>query len=537
MKRAALYARVSTELQKDEKTIQNQLSEIRRAVEADNCVLLEDCIYQDDGWSGALLERPALDRLRQDARSEKFDIVYVYDRGRLARKFVYQEIIIEEFAKHGIEFKSLHDVNGKSPEEHLMGSVMGIFHEYERVKIAERFRIGKLNKVRGGELLGYQPLYGYDYTPIEKDGHKRVRNGYFTINEDEAAVVRMVYEWVGIECISLRDVIRRLYQMKIPPRKQKRPTWTKGPVSRLLQNETYTGRHYYYKREAVVPKNPMAKTEIKYRQRHSNKTSRRVRDKNEWLMVKVPRIIDDDLFEKVQAQLRLNSKYSPRNKRHPYLLTGLIYCSCGERRVGDGPEGKKYYRCTARLHSFPIEARCKLGGINVDVIDAICWKHIAALLSDQKLIDTQIKRYLKKRLRDARNGPDEVEIRQNLKSLDDEERRYAKMYGQAMMSDDVYKERMNNVKDRRSKLKKSKVQNDELATKINQVDTQLLSAAFKSMLTDMEFKDKQFVTRKITDKIVATKEEVTVHGFLPLLDIQTDRKVNLSAIYRNCRLA
>jgi len=537
MKRAALYARVSTELQKDEQTIQNQLGEIRRAIESDGCALLEDCVYKDDGWSGALLERPDLDRLRQDAKDEKFDIVYVYDRGRLARKFVYQEIIIEEFTKHGVEFKSLHDVNGKSPEEQLMGSVMGVFHEYERVKIAERFRIGKLTKVRGGELLGYQPLYGYDYTPIEKDGHRRVRNGFFSINEEEAAVVRMVYEWVGIECVSLREVIRRLYQMGIPPRKQKRPTWTKGPVSRLLQNETYTGRHHYYKREAVVPKNPMAKTVVKYRQRHSEKTSRRVRDKSEWLMVKVPRIVEDDLFEKVQAQLKLNSKYSPRNKRHPYLLTGLIYCSCGERRVGDGPDGKKYYRCTARLHSFPIEARCRLGGINVDVVDALCWERLAALLSDPKLIDMQIKRYLRKRLRDIQNGPDEVQIRQNLKALDDEERRYAKMYGQTMMSDDVYKERISNVKERRNGLKKLKVQNDEVAAKINQIDPQALTTTFRSLLTDMEFKDKQFVTRKITDRIVATKEEVTIHGFLPILDIPTDRKVKLSAIYRDCGVA
>jgi site-specific DNA recombinase len=409
---------------------------------------------------------------------------------------------------------------------------MGVFHEYERVKIAERFRIGKLNKVRGGDLLGYQPLYGYDYTPIEKDGHKRIRNGYFTINEDEAAVVRMMYEWVGIECVSLREVIRRLYQMGIPPRKQKRPTWTKGPVSRLLQNETYIGKHYYYKLEAVVPKNPMAKTAIKYSNRHSTKTSRRVRDKSEWLMVTVPKIIDEDLFKKVQEQLKLNSKYSPRNKRHQYLLTGLIYCSCGERRVGDGPDGKKYYRCTARLHSFPIEARCRLGGINVDVIDALCWERLASLLTDSRLVDMQISRYLKKRARELQNGPDDSEIRQNLKALEDEERRYAKMYGQSMMSDDVYKERMGNVIDRRNALKKVKVQNDEHSAKIKQIDPQQLSAAFKSLITDMEFKDKQFVTRKITDRIIATKEEVTIHGFLPILDIPTDRKVKLSAIYR-----
>ena len=129
----------------------------------------------------------------------------------------------------------------------------------------------------------------------------------------------------------------------IPPKKQKRPNWTKGPVSRLLINETYTGKHYYYKKEAIIPKNPMASSTKRYKQRHTNKTSRKPRDRSEWLLVKAPRIIDDDLFERAQKQLALNSKYNPRNKVHPYLLSGLIYCACGERRVGDGPAKAKVW--------------------------------------------------------------------------------------------------------------------------------------------------------------------------------------------------
>src|SRR6266568_647068 len=165
MLRAAYYTRVSTDKQKDEETVKNQISEIETAIIADGNILQEDCKYRDEGWSGAILERPDLDRMRQDAHEKKFDILYVYDRGRLARKFVYQEIVIEELTNLDIIFKSLHDINGESPEENLLGGVMGIFHEYERLKITERFRIGKLNKVRGGKLLGYQAPYGYDYIP------------------------------------------------------------------------------------------------------------------------------------------------------------------------------------------------------------------------------------------------------------------------------------------------------------------------------------------------------------------------------------
>ena len=104
MLRAALYARVSTDLQKDEQTIKIQINEIEKVIEEDGNSLLESCIYADDGWSGGILERPSLDLMRQDAREKKFDILYVYDRGRLARKFVYQEIVIEELNNLEITF-------------------------------------------------------------------------------------------------------------------------------------------------------------------------------------------------------------------------------------------------------------------------------------------------------------------------------------------------------------------------------------------------------------------------------------------------
>lgn len=534
MKRAALYARVSTERQKDEQTIETQIHEIKQKIQADGCTLIDDCTYQDAGWSGAILERPDLDRLRQDARESKFDVLYVFDRGRLSRKFVYQEILIEELTKYGVEFKSLHDVNGSTPEEQLMGSVMGVFHEYERVKIAERFRLGKLNKVRNGKLLGYMAPYGYDYIPVKGKGLNKI-NGRFVINDDEAEVVRMMYEWVGIEGISLREVIRRLYEYKVPPKKQKRPNWTKGPVSRLLQNESYTGRHYYYKCEAIVPQNPMAATTKKYHRRVTNKTSRRRRDKDEWLMVKIPRIIDDDLFNRVQDQLKLNSKYNKRNKINPYLVSGLIYCPCGERRVGDGCNDKRYYRCTARLHSFPLPNPCGSAGINVTVLDAVCWEKLTELLTQPELVEEQIARYMKTRSKQMQVEPSEDDIKQNLKALELEESRYAKMYGQAMMSEDVYEERIRSVLERREKLNKQIALQDDTTEQITQIDPKQLVEPFRELLQNMDFDAKQFTTRKIVDKIIATKEEVTICGFIPLIDNSASRKVKYGPIYRHRR--
>lgn len=516
MLRAALYARVSTDLQKDEETVQNQLSEIKQAIEADGNSLLESCEYIDEGWSGAILERPQLDIMRQDAREKKFDILYVYDRGRLARKFVYQEIVIEELNNLDIQFKSLHDINGATPEEQLMGSVMGVFHEYERLKITERFRIGKLNKVRAGELLGYQAPYGYDYIPIKGKGHEKI-NGRFVINEEEARVVKMIFEWIGIECISIKEVIRRLYDQGIPPKKQMRDTWSNGPLHRMLKNETYIGTHYYYKSESVISRNPMAKTQKKYQHRHSMKGSRKTRPRDEWIAVEVPKIIEPELFEKAKAQIKSNGRHSQRCKKNPYLFGGLIYCVCGCTRTGEGQNGHFYYRCIDRLMKFPKPRTCFEPGVNVQVLDTIGWIKLIELMTDPKLLEEQLERYISEKKLQLGSAPKKDELRAALKSLEQEERRYVKAWGLGTMSETVYTDQMNSVARRRKEYRDQldRPEEDKMA-KLRGIDLQAFVGPFKEFLTNMEYEDKLFTVRKIVDKVVATKEQITICGNIPV---------------------
>jgi site-specific DNA recombinase len=515
MLRAALYARVSTELQKDEETVQNQLSEIKRTIVEDGNSLLEGCEYIDEGWSGAILERPNLDIMRQDAREKKFDILYVYDRGRLARKFVYQEIVIEELTGLNITFKSLHDINGVTPEEQLMGSVMGVFHEYERVKITERFRIGKLNKVRSGKLLGYQAPYGYDYVPIKGKGTDKI-NGKFVINEEEAKVVRMIFEWIGIECVSIKEVIRRLYDLGIQPKKQKRDTWSNGPIHRMLKNETYIGKHFYYKSESVVTRNPMAKTQKKYQHRHSLKGSRITRPRDEWLEVETPRIISDELFEQAKSQIKSNGKHSQRCKKNPYLFGGLIYCSCGATRTGEGQVGHFYYRCIDRLLKFPKPRTCFESGVNVQVLDTVGWSKLSELMTDPKLLQEQLDRYIEEKKIQIGQSPKKEEIKRALKVIEEEERRYVKAWGMGTMSETVYTDQMNSVSRRRNDLKDqlSRPEEDKIAN-LRSIDLETFAEPFKQYLSNLPYEDKLFTVRKIVDKVIATKEKITICGMIP----------------------
>ena len=133
--RAAIYARVSSEQQAQEHTIASQVEGLRRRVIEDGLELEESCCFLDEGHSGAVLVRPALERLRDQAAAGLIDRLYVHSPDRLARKYAYQILLIEEFNRCGIEVVFLNHEIGDKPEEQLLLQVQGMVAEYERAKI------------------------------------------------------------------------------------------------------------------------------------------------------------------------------------------------------------------------------------------------------------------------------------------------------------------------------------------------------------------------------------------------------------------
>lgn len=530
MKKAAIYMRVSTAHQEEEQTIGNQRMEILERVKKDDDVtLITDYEYKDDGWSGAIIERPDLDRMRSDAREGKFDVLYVYDRGRLSRKFVHQEIILEELRECGIECISLHDINGKTTEEVLMGSVMGIFHEYERVKITERMRIGKVRKVRENKkLLGYNPKYGYSYFPRIKTGPD-ARDGYFAINKEQAKVVKQVFEWVAAG-VSKHEVKRKLFKMGIAPPKGKRDQWSGGTLDRMVRDTTYMGDHCYNKSESVPTKNPR-NPEQKYRK--ITKGSRKNRPKEEWLHVAVPAIVSSELFYKVQVQLEKNKRTNTRNNSvNNYLVAGLIECVCGKARTGDPvSNGSLYYRCTDRLSKFPLERECHEHGINVPVFDALVWDNIKELLLNPQLVATQAQRRQNTSPLQNQLGT----LHKTLKKQDAEQYRYDKAYGQGVMSERRYKAVMDELNDKREALvNEITALEDEMANQTPITVEQYFDGTIKR-IDSLSFTEKKAIINKVVTKIVATKQEISIWGRIPLLATPTGETINNneSSIYAN----
>jgi len=236
--RAAIYARVSSDQQAERHTIDSQVEALLARAAADGHKIQAELRFLDAGQSGASLIRPALERLRDLVAMAAIDVVYVHAPDRLARSYAHQAVLIEEFARAGAEVVFLNRPLGQTPEDTLLLQLQGMFAEYERARIVERSRRGKRHLAQAGvvSVLGRAP-YGYRYVGREAGGG----TARFEVVEDEAAVVRRIFYWVGQERVSLAVVCRRLVEAGLPsPSGNAR--WTRSMVSVLLANTAYAGQ-------------------------------------------------------------------------------------------------------------------------------------------------------------------------------------------------------------------------------------------------------------------------------------------------------
>lgn len=212
--RASIYARVSGARQEQEQTIASQLDQLRTFVQQRGWTLDERHVFADDGVSGARLDRPALDGLRDAAAEGQVDVVVFTCPDRLARSYVHQWVLLEELQKHGVEVAFIKRPITATPEDQLLLHMQGAIAEYERSKILERTRRGRLYKARQGEMLlwGTAP-FGYRYVR-----HADRRGGKAVIDENEAAWVRKMYEWLLNEGLSLGRIAERLTEAGVASR-------------------------------------------------------------------------------------------------------------------------------------------------------------------------------------------------------------------------------------------------------------------------------------------------------------------------------
>src|SRR5919106_471185 len=185
MRMAAIYARVSSEQQREEHTIASRTAALMEFATSHDLEVPKEWVFEDEGYSGATLERPGLERVRDLAAEGQIQVVLAYAPDRLSRKYAYQILLIEELARHGVETRFLNTPPGATAEEQLLVQFQGMIAEYERAQILERSRRGKRHRARAGEVsvLCGAP-YGYRY--IRKSDEAPAA---YAVIDDEAGVV------------------------------------------------------------------------------------------------------------------------------------------------------------------------------------------------------------------------------------------------------------------------------------------------------------------------------------------------------------
>ena len=213
MKLAAIYARVSSEQQREEHTIASQTAALIEFAKTHGLEVPPQWVFEDQGYSGATLERPGLERVRDLAAEGQIQVVLAYAPDRLSRKYAYQILLIEELARHGVETCFVQAPHGASAEDQLLVQFQGMIAEYERAQILERSRRGKRYRARAGEVsvLGGAP-YGYRY--IRKTDQTPA---VYQVNDEEARVVQSVYEMYTVDGLSIGRLRGGLMPKASPP--------------------------------------------------------------------------------------------------------------------------------------------------------------------------------------------------------------------------------------------------------------------------------------------------------------------------------
>ena len=247
----AIYARVSSEQQVEAGTIESQLAALRERLVEDGLELSQELTFIDHGYSGATLVRPALEHLRDVVALEGIDRLYVLSPDRLARKYAYQVLLVDEFERVGCEVIFLNRNLGQTPEDALLLQVQGMIAEYERAKIMERSRRGKRHAARSGQVavLSGAP-YGYHYVTKQEGGGQ----ARYEVIAEEADVVRHIFHWIGVERVSIGEVCRRLGKQGHRTRTGK-TYWDRSAVWGMLKNPAYKGEAAFGKTQ-VGPLRP-----------------------------------------------------------------------------------------------------------------------------------------------------------------------------------------------------------------------------------------------------------------------------------------
>jgi site-specific DNA recombinase len=518
---AAIYARVSSARQKKDQTIGSQTAALREHARQLGADLPEEWVFEDEGHSGATLVRPALEALRDLAAQGCIDVVLVYSPDRLARKFAYQALLIEEFARAGVRVEFVKGPRGDSPEDQLMVQFQGMFAEYEKAQLMERYRRGKAYRARTGSVnvLSGAP-FGYRY--LRKTDHA---GAAYEIIGHEAVLVAEMFRRYADDGASIADLARWLTGQGAPTRTGK-SRWDRSVVWAMLRNPAYAGTAVFGKTMAVAG-TPAINRAARLQGRSVPRAIKTVdRPKEEWTQIPVPAIVTATTFERAGQRLADNKRFASRNSKVPSLLQGLAACSAcgyGYYRTSARTTSRKiyYYRCLGSDdYRYEGGRVCGNKPVRADYLDTVVWDHITALLADPALIRAEIS----KRLETARTADPATRQRKQL------ELGLAKAATTITAMIEAYSEQLITIDELRARMPHLRARETSLRGQIDALDAQLADRdAYLKLADDLEgflaqlrgsaatatVEERQRVLRLLVKDILVGPEKITIRHRIP----------------------
>src|ERR1039458_2984377 len=522
MKMAAIYARVSSEQQREEHTIASQTAARIEFAKTHELEVPKEWVFEDEGYSGATLERPGLERVRDLAAEGQIQAVLAYAPDRLSRKYAYQILLIEELARHGVETLFVKAPHGASAEDQLLVQFQGMIAEYERAQILERSRRGKRHRARSGEIsvMSGAP-YGYRYIRKTDDAPAS-----YAVIEAEARVVQRVYEMYTVEGLSIGAITRRLNDEAIPTRKRC-ARWERSVVWAVLRNSAYRGVAYFGKTR-IAPRSRITRP-LRLRGGMSKRNSAgHERARDEWIEIPVPALVTEESFARAQELLQENKIRARRRTIMPSIVQGLVSCQkCGYAfsRTSTITSARKlhYYKCIGS------DGWRKLGGpvcdngrfVRQDLLDQIVWAEVIRLLEDPTLIQHELDRRLAAARASDPTKQREQSLQRELTRVGKSIERLLSAYQEELVSIEQLRERMPSLRQRehalRAELQAIADQANDRAMFLRLAETlTAFLARLRSAADTLDVLERQRIVRLVVKEVLIGDDTIVIRHCIPL---------------------
>jgi site-specific DNA recombinase len=515
-KPAAIYARVSSDRQKENQTITSQTAALKEYAATHGYLVPAEWVFEDDGYSGAHLIRPGLESIRDLAAQGQIEAVLVYSPDRLSRKYAYQVVLAEEFGRCGVSLVFLKAPTEGTPEDQLLVQFQGMIAEYERAQIAERTRRGKRHKAQQGimNVLSGAP-YGYRY--VKKTDSAQA---YYEVVEAEAEVVRMIFEAYTIQGLSIYGIAQLLNERQIPTRRPNR-RWERSTVWAMLRNPAYEGRACFGKTK-TGPRKRVLRNRLP-----TPHTDSQDRPRTEWIEIPVPALVSEATFALVQEQLLKNKHHAARRTIKPTLLQGMLVCQqCGYSLYRSSTKKRDwmryYYRCPGSDAYRRLKgALCKNRPVRQDYLDEFVWNEVIRLLDNPSLIQAEIDRRMQAALSADPLRKREQDLQRQATRLDNQIERLVTAYQEELITLTELRKRMSALRKQQltieSQLRSCQTASEDQSRYLRLVATlSEFREHLRARAQTLDVKERQKILRLVVREIVVANDTIRICHSIPV---------------------